>query len=80
MHTSKTKIYYLVLKIPYSFEKKVQLLIMQMNNYRKLTFILTHAHNSDSCGLTYVCKMCNTTVIKYNNKDTMIKTTLVRSY
>jgi hypothetical protein len=43
MHTSKIKIYYFVLKIPYSFLKKVQLLIMQKNNYRKLR-LYQHMH------------------------------------
>jgi hypothetical protein len=76
MHTSKIKIYYLVLKIPYSFLKKVQLLIMQRNNYRKLSFIPTYAHNRDSSGRTYVSKMYKIANIKYNNTDTMIKTML----
>jgi hypothetical protein len=57
MHTSKNKIYYLVLKISYSFLQKVQLLIMQINNYRKLSFILTYAHNSDPSGRTYVKRL-----------------------
>lgn len=78
MPTWKIKNYYFVLKIPYSFLKKVQLLIMQTNNYRKLSFIPTYAHNNDPSGRTYVCKMYKTAAIKYNT-GTMIKTMLIRS-
>lgn len=79
MHTTKIKIYYLVLKIPYSFLKKVQLLIMQMNNYRKLSFIPTYAHNSDPSVHVYACKMYKAAATKYKNTDNMIKTMLIRS-
>jgi hypothetical protein len=78
MHTTKIKIYHSVLKIPYSFLKKVQLLIMQMNNYRKLSFTPTYAHNSDPSGHVYVCEMYKASAIIYNT-DTMIKTMLIRS-
>jgi len=76
----KIKIYYLVLKTPHSFLKKVQLLIMHINNYRKLSFTPTYAHNTDPSGHIYVCKMYKAATIKYNNTDTMMKTMLIRSF